>query len=84
MELETKFGFKRTETKFHKHGCKVRFQNATTLVILNYDITSLPWLEIADVKQPEENKSTLEWLLVEKGSRKLPLAGTGLPADQNA
>jgi hypothetical protein len=71
-ELESKFGFKRTETKFHKHGCIVRFQNATTLVILNYDITSLPWLEIADLKQPEENKSTLEWLLVELGVEDSP------------
>jgi hypothetical protein len=71
-ELETRHGLKRTETKFHKHGCNVRFQNATTLVILNYDITSLPWLEIADIQQPDQNKSTLEWLLVEMGVEDSP------------
>ena len=66
-ELETRFGCKRAETKFHKHGCRVRFENTTTLVTLNYEITTLPWLVIADVKKPGQNKTTLEWLLVEKG-----------------
>lgn len=67
LEFESHHGFKKTETKFHKHGCTVRFENATTLVVLNYDITTLPWLEIADVKKPAQNKTTLGWLLVEKG-----------------
>ena len=83
FELETRHGFKRTDTTFHKHGCTVRFQNATTLVILNYDITSLPWLEIADVKNPEQNKSTLGLAVGREGHRKIPHPRTGLPANQN-
>ena len=72
FDLETGHGLKKTETAFHKHGCVVRFQNSTTLVTLNYEITSLPWLEIADLSDPEEVRSTLEWLLVEKGVEKSP------------
>lgn len=72
FELETRHGLKKADTAFHKHGCVVRFQNTTTLVTLNYDINSLPWMEIADRSDPEHNKSTLEWLLVEKGIEKSP------------
>ena len=72
FELETRHGLKKAETAFHKHGCAVRFQNSTTLVILSYELTSLPWLEIADIRDPEHTKSTLEWLLVEKGLEKSP------------
>jgi hypothetical protein len=72
FELEPRHGLKKTDTTFHKRGCAVRFQNSTTLVTLNYEITSLPWLEIADINDPEKTKSTLEWLLVEKGIEKSP------------
>ena len=72
LDLETRYGLKKTETAFHKHGCVVRFQNSTTQVILNYEITNLPWLEIADLRDPEGSRSTLAWLLVEKGIEKTP------------
>jgi hypothetical protein len=70
--LEAKYGFKKTETKFEKRAVTVRFQNTTTDVLLNYEIGSTPWLEIANVHDAAA-KSTLGWLLVEKGIEKPPL-----------
>jgi hypothetical protein len=70
--LEARYGFKKTETKFEKRGVTVRFQNATTEILLNYEIGNTPWLEIADVQNPG-NKTTLGWLLVEAGVEKGPL-----------
>jgi hypothetical protein len=69
--LESKYGFKKTETKFESYSVTVRFQNATTEVLLNYEIGNTPWLEIADVHNAD-NKSTLGWLLVETGVEKAP------------
>jgi hypothetical protein len=69
--LEAKFGFKKIETKFENRSVIVRFQNATTEVLLNYEIGNTPWVEIADVHDPV-NKSTLGWLLVEKNIEKAP------------
>jgi hypothetical protein len=70
--LEARYGFKKTETKFENRSVIVRFQNATTEILLNYEIGNTPWLEISDVHNPE-NKSTLGWLLVETGIDKTPL-----------
>ncbi|HEY5269790.1 MAG TPA: hypothetical protein VII97_05600 [Anaerolineales bacterium] len=70
--LEARYGFKKTETKFESRSVTVRFQNATTEILLNYEIGNTPWLEIADVHNTE-NKSTLGWLLVETGVDKTPL-----------
>ena len=70
--LEARYGFKRTETKFENRSVIVRFQNASTEILLNYEIGNTPWLEIADVHHAE-NKSTLGWLLVETGAEKAPL-----------
>jgi hypothetical protein len=70
--LEARHNFKKTETKFENRSVTVRFQNATTEILLNYEIGNTPWLEIADVHNPK-NKSTLGWLLVEKGIDKAPL-----------
>jgi hypothetical protein len=69
--LESKYGFKKTEIRFESHSVIVRFQNTTTEILLNYEIGNAPWLEIADVHNLE-NKSTLGWLLVEKGVDKAP------------
>jgi hypothetical protein len=69
--LESKYGFKKGETIYSKKGCTVQFVNTTTDVTLHYEIGSEPWLAIADVRNPE-NKSTLEWLLVERGVEKTP------------
>lgn len=71
--LEAQHGFKKAETKYVDHGASVRYRNATTELCLNYEIGDTPWLEIADVKHPE-NKSTLGWLLVEHGEQKAPTA----------
>jgi hypothetical protein len=70
--LEARYGFKKTETKFENRSVIVRFQNATTEILLNYEIGNTPWLEISDVHNAE-NKSTLGWLLVETGVDKTPL-----------
>ncbi len=70
--LEARYGFKKTETKFENRSVTVRFQNATTEILLNYEIGNTPWVEIADVHHPK-NKSTLGWLLVETGVDEAPL-----------
>ncbi len=64
--LEAKYGFKRTETEYNNRTCTVQFQNQSTEVLLNYELGHLPWLTISELKN-RENKSTLGWLLVEKG-----------------
>ncbi len=69
--LEAKYGFKKTKTSFVDRSCTVQFQNATTEVLLNYELGNTPWLEISDIHNAE-NKSTLGWLLVELGVEKPP------------
>ena len=69
--LESRYGFKRGEAVYSSKGCTVQFQNATTDVTLHYEIGEEPWLDIADVKNVE-NKTTLGWLLVERGIEKTP------------
>lgn len=69
--LESKHGFKRNETIYVKKACSVQFVNATTDITLHYEIGSEPWLSITDLQDPE-NRSTLDWLLVEKGVMKPP------------
>ena len=69
--LESKHGFKMSEAVYSPKGCMAQFQNTTTSVVLHYEIGEEPWLDIADVKDAE-NKSTLGWLLVERGIQKAP------------
>jgi len=69
--LDAKYGFKKTETKFVGRTCTVQFRNATTEVLLNYELGNMPWLEISDT-QHAEIKSTLGWLLVELDIEKPP------------
>ncbi len=69
--LEAKYGFKKTETRFSNRLCTVQFRNATTEVILNYELGTAPWLEISEIQNPD-NKSTLGWLLVELGLDQAP------------
>lgn len=73
LGLEAKHGFKRTEIRYVDRGAIVCYRNATTELCLNYEIGETPWLEIADVKNTE-NKTTLGWLLVERGEQKAPTA----------
>jgi len=70
--LEARFGFKKTETKFENRSVTIRYQNATTEILLNYEIGNTPWLEISDIHNAKK-KTTLGWLLVEKGVDKTPL-----------
>ena len=70
--LENIYDFKRTETTYHRGGVFVRFKNPTTEVHLNYEIGVFPWLIIADIKDPETEKASLDWLLVELGERETP------------
>ena len=69
--LESKHGFKMGETVYSQKDCKVQYLNATTDVTLHYELGREPWLDISDVKNAE-NKSTLGWLLVERGIQKTP------------
>lgn len=69
--LETQHGFKQGEAEYSQKNCEIHFLNATTDVTLHYEIGNEPWLAIADVKNAE-NKSTLGWLLVERGVEKSP------------
>ncbi len=72
LSLETKFGFKKTQTDYHSGGVIVTFQNPTTEVILNYEIGEFPWVTIADINNPETERTSLDWLLVELGERETP------------
>ena len=69
--LEAKFGFKKIKTSYVERICTVQFKNATTEIILNYELGNTPWLEISDISNAE-NKSTLGWLLVELGIDESP------------
>lgn len=73
LGLEAKYGFKKVETKYVDRGVTVRYRNGTTELCLNYEIGETPWLEIVDVKDAK-NKTTLGWLLVERGEQKAPTA----------
>jgi len=69
--LEAKHGFKRGETTFSPKNCAIQYLNTTTDVTLHYEIGREPWLDISDIEHVE-NKSTLGWLLVERGVEKPP------------
>jgi hypothetical protein len=70
--LESRHGFKMNETVYSQKKCTVQYINATTNVTLHYELGREPWLAIADAGNVE-NKSTLGWLLVERGVEKSPI-----------
>jgi len=72
--LTNKHDFVKVETSLHKKGATVSFRNPTTEVILNYEIGTFPWITIADIKNPETDRVSLDWLLVELGEKKHPSA----------
>lgn len=72
-DLRTRHGLNRVETSFRSGGVTVRFENTTTQAILDYEIGEEPRLTIGDIKDTE-NKSSLGWLLVERGVEKSPTA----------
>jgi hypothetical protein len=69
--LEAQYGFKKIEAKLTDHGAAIRYRNTTTELCLNYDLGNPIWLEIIEADHPE-NKSTLGWLLVERGEQRSP------------
>lgn len=69
--LEAKYGFKKTATSYVDRTCTVQFKNATTEILLNYELGNTPWLEISDAYNAG-NKTTLGWLLVELGEDEAP------------
>ncbi|HAV77709.1 MAG TPA: hypothetical protein DCX53_10210 [Anaerolineae bacterium] len=73
--LEARHGFKKGETVQSRKSYAVQYTNSTTGVTLHYEPGGEPWLAIADITN-EENRSTLGWLLVERGVTKEPV-----PAD---
>ncbi len=72
VPLESKYKFKKAASEFHVNGVIVTFQNTTTEVCLNYEIGAFPWITIADINNPEEERVSLDWLLVELGERDAP------------
>lgn len=72
VSLEGKYKFKKVSTSFDPEGVIVCFQNPTTEVCLNYEIGSFPWVTLADINNPEEDRISLDWLLVELGEREAP------------
>lgn len=70
-ELESRFGFKR-ESRFSPDGVTTIFQNATSEVVINYELGQRPWITIADITNPENARVSLDWLLVELGEKKTP------------
>jgi hypothetical protein len=69
--LESKHGFKMGAAVYSPKNCTIQYLNATTDVTLHYELGREPWLDISEVKNTE-NKSTLGWLLVERGVQKTP------------
>ena len=69
--LESKHGFKRGEAVFSKNSCAMQYMNATTDITVHYELGGEPWLAIADVNDAE-NRSTLGWLMVERGITREP------------
>ena len=69
--LEARHGFKKAPTEYSQKGCTVQFLNSTTNVTLHYELGGKPWLAISDVRDAD-NKTTLDWLLVERGIDKAP------------
>lgn len=69
--LESGHGFKMGEAAYSPKNCTIQYINDTTDVTLHYELGREPWLAIADVRNAE-NKTTLGWLLVERGVEKTP------------
>ena len=69
--LEAKYGFKMGETVYSSKDCTIQYLNNTTDVTLHYQLGREPWFDISDIKNTG-NKSTLGWLLVERGIQKSP------------
>lgn len=72
VPLEGQYQFKKVDSSFHSGGVEVVFQNPTTELCLNYEIGSYPWITIGDINNPEEDRISLDWLLVELGEREAP------------
>lgn len=72
LTLENKYRFKKTAVDFHQGGVIVTYQNETTEVCLNYEIGEYPWITIGDIHNPKEDRTSLDWLLVELGERDAP------------
>lgn len=73
--LELRHGFKKGEVVFSKQNCALQYFNTTTIVTVHYEFGGEPWVAVTDRKNME-NRSTLGWLLVERGVMDEPV-----PAD---
>lgn len=69
--LESTHGFKMGEAVYAEKKSTIQYLNASTDVTLHYELGREPWLDISDRTNPE-NKTTLGWLLVERGIEKTP------------
>ncbi len=72
IPLESQYKFKKVSSSFHTGGVEVVFQNPTTELCLNYEIGTYPWITIGDIRNPKEERISLDWLLVELGEREPP------------
>ena len=69
--LESRLGFKKGEAVFSKQNCAMQYLNTTTIVTVHYEFGGEPWIAITD-RANTENRSTLGWLLVERGITREP------------
>jgi hypothetical protein len=69
--LESRHGFKKGEVEFSKQNCAMQYLNTTTIVTVHYEFGGEPWVGITD-RNNAENRSTLGWLLVERGVTREP------------
>lgn len=65
------YGFRYLAMSVHAPGCWSTFHNATTAVTVHFEIGSLPWVELAEIKHHrgriiEQNRSALEFLVQER------------------
>src|SRR5437879_674229 len=65
------FGFRYVVTSMHAPECWSVFHNATTAVIVHYELGSRPWVEVAELKHDgnrivERHRSALDFLVQER------------------
>lgn len=76
------FGFRFLGTSVHTPACWSTFHNMTTAVTVHFEMGSLPWVELAELKLydgrfVERNRSALELLVQERAPRQVLAAGRG-------
>jgi hypothetical protein len=69
--VATEYNLKKVQVSAQGFEYWVVYQNSTTEISAFWELSSLPWVRIADVHN-SQNSSSLEWLMVELGIEKMP------------